>query len=157
MLDWRTLDMKQVIIFTNCNQTFALEIARVEKIIEYIIPKKVPETAEFLMGVIRYNGKVIPVVDLNRRLYGEAATHDANSKIIVILWNNSLIGLMVHGIIGIRSIEDDMFEASSVGEGRLSGPCIGGFLKIGEDIIILLETSDLFDFEQSKTLIAVGQ
>lgn len=149
--------MRQVIIFTNCNQNFALEIARVEKIIEYIIPKKVPETADFLMGVIRYNGKVIPVVDLNRRLYGEAAVHDENSKIIVILCNNSLIGLMVHGIIGIRSIEDGMFEASSVGEGRLSGPCISGFLKINEDIIIMLETGDLFDFEQTRTLIAVGQ
>ncbi|MBF7096347.1 chemotaxis protein CheW [Alkalibacter mobilis] len=149
--------MKQVIIFTNCNQNFALEISKIERIIEYNCPKKVPETSDYLIGVIKYNDKVLPIIDLNMRLYSDPAGNDEKSKIIVIQWNNTLIGLVVDEIIGIRTVEDNTFENADLGEGSISKEYIQGFIKIDEDIIILLETDNLFDFVQSKELLTVEQ
>ncbi|HAE62366.1 MAG TPA: hypothetical protein DCG38_08555 [Eubacteriaceae bacterium] len=147
--------MKQVIIFNNCGQSFALEISKIERIIEFTDPKKVPETSDFLMGVIKYNGKVLPIIDLNMRLYGEEGSYIESSKIIVIQWNDTMIGLVVDEIVGIRSVGDESFEDASVGDGSISKDYIKGFIKIDEDIIILLETNELFDFVQSRELLAV--
>lgn len=149
--------MKQVIIFNNCQQNFALEIERIERIIEYKEPKKLPETADYIMGVIRYNGKVLPIIDLNRRLYGVPGEIKENSKIIVILWNESQIGLVVDEIIGIRSIEEEAFEESSIGEGSISSDYIKGFIKVEEDIIIHMDTDKLFSFVQSRELLELEE
>jgi purine-binding chemotaxis protein CheW len=147
--------MKQVIIFNNCNQSFALEISKIERIVEFVDPKKVPETKDFLMGVIKYNGKVLPIIDLNMRLYGREGSYKESSKIIVIIWNGTQIGLVVDEIVGIKSIDDDSFEDASVGDGSISKEYVKGFIKNDEDIIILLETNELFDFVQSRELLAV--
>lgn len=145
--------MKQVIIFNNCQQNFALEIDRIERIIDYKTPKKLPETAEYIQGVIKYNEKVLPVIDLNRRLYGTEGEIKDSSKIIVILWHNAHLGLMVDDILGIKTIDEEIFEDSSIGEGSISSEYIKGFIKLDEDIIILMDTNKLFSFVQTRELL----
>jgi len=147
--------MKQVIIFSNCDQNFALDIARIERIIEYTTPKKVPETAEFLKGVIPYNGQVLPIIDLNRRLYGVNAQDSEKAKVIVISWNGTFLGLMVDEVLGIRNLEETAFEDAALGDGRLSREYVRGFIKIGEDLIIHLDTDRLFDFRQTEEILAL--
>ncbi len=144
--------MKQVIIFSNCEQNFALELERIERIIEYSKPKKLPETAEYIKGVIKYNEKVLPIIDLNLRLYGNPGEIKENSKIIVILWKGSHLGLVVDEILGIRTIDEEAFEESAIGEGSVSSEYIKGFIKIQEDIIIVMDTDKLFNFVQAKEI-----
>ncbi len=145
--------MKQVIIFNNCQQNFALEIDRIERIIDYSSPKKLPETAEYIQGVIKYNEKVLPIIDLNMRLYGTPGEIKPSSKIIVILWHSAHLGLIVDDILGIKTIDEESFEDSSIGEGSISSEYIKGFIKLDEDIIILMDTNKLFSFMQTRELL----
>lgn len=149
--------MKQVIIFSNCGQNFALELERIERIIEYAKPKKLPETAEYILGVIQYNEKVLPIIDLNRRLYAEPQEIREHSKIIVILWKGTHLGLVVDEILGIKSVEEEAYEAASMGEESISSQYIQGFIKIAEDIIIVMDTDKLFSFVQSKELLDLDE
>ncbi len=145
--------MKQVIIFSNNKQNFALEIERIERIIEYSRPRKLPETADYILGVIKYNEKVLPVIDLDKRLYGRDGEIRENSKIIVVLWKNAHLGLVVDDILGIRTIDEESFEESQIGEESISSEYIKGFIKIDEDIIILMDTDKLFSFIQAKEIL----
>lgn len=145
--------MKQVIIFSNNKQNFALEIERIERIIEYSRPRKLPETADYILGVIKYNEKVLPVIDLDKRLYGRDGAIRENSKIIVVLWKNAHLGLVVDDILGIRTIDEESFEESQIGEESISSEYIKGFIKIDEDIIILMDTDKLFSFIQAKEIL----
>lgn len=149
--------MKQVIIFNNCEQNFALELERIERIIEYSKPKKLPETADYILGVIQYNEKVLPIVDLNRRLYGVPGKTENHSKIIVILWKGTHLGLVVDEVLGIKTVEESAYEEASVGEESISSEYIKGFLKISEDIIVVMDTDKLFSFVQSKELLDLGE
>lgn len=149
--------MKQVIIFNNCEQNFALELEKIERIIEYSKPKKLPETAEYILGMIQYNEKVLPIIDLNRRLYSVPGETGNHSKIIVILWKGAHLGLVVDEILGIKTVEDSAYEEASIGEESISSEYIKGFLKIGEDIIIVMDTDKLFSFVQSKELLDLDE
>ncbi|SFN84590.1 MULTISPECIES: chemotaxis protein CheW [Proteiniclasticum] len=149
--------MKQVIIFNNCEQNFALELERIERIIEYSKPKKLPETAEYILGVIQYNEKVLPIIDLNRRLYSVPGETGNHSKIIVILWKGAHLGLVVDEILGIKTVEDSAYEEAAMGEESISSEYIKGFLKIGEDIIIVMDTDKLFSFVQSRELLELEE
>ena len=147
--------MKQAIIFRNYSQNFALDVIKVERIIEFELPIKIPEAASFLLGVIQYNGKVLPVIDLNMRFYGVSSKHDRKSKIIVVHWNNTFLGLAVDEVTGIRSIDERLFEYATLGDGLLSGDYVEGFIKSDEEIVIVLEISKMFDFAQSKELVEI--
>jgi len=148
--------MKQAIIFRNYGQNFALDVVKIERIIEFELPVKIPEAANFLMGVIQYNGKVLPIIDLNIRFYGISSNHDSKSKIIVVQWNKSLLGLVVDEVTGIRNVDENLFEYAALSDGLLSRDYVEGFIKSDDEIIIFLETSKLFDFVQSKELIKIA-
>lgn len=149
------MKMKQAIIFRNYSQYFALDVVKVERIIEFELPVKIPEAAKFLMGVIQYNGKVLPVIDLNIRFYGIPSNNDNKSKIIVVQWNDTFLGLIVDEVTGIRNIDENLFEYASLSDGLLSRDYVEGFIKSENEIVIFLETSKLFDFVQSKELMEI--
>jgi len=148
--------MKQAIIFRNYRQNFALDVVKIERIIEFELPVKIPESANFLMGVIQYNGKVLPIIDLNIRFYGISSKHDSKSKIIVVQWNDSFLGLVVDEVTGIRNVDENLFEYAALSDGLLSRDYVEGFIKSDDEIVIFLETSKLFDFVQSKELIEIA-
>jgi len=151
------IKIQQVIIFSNSNQNFALELERIERIIEYIKPKKLPETADYIQGVIKYNEKVLPVIDLKKRLYGVDGEKKESSKIIVVLWKSAHLGIVVDDILGIRTIEEEAFEESRIGEESISSEYIRGFIKLEEDIIILMDTDKLFSFVQAKEILELEE
>ena len=93
--------MERFIIFINNQQKFAINISHVEKIIEYQNPNPIPESSEYLLGVIQYSGSVLPVIDLNKKLYDIVTSHGEDDKIIVIIWKDTYLGLEI-GIASCR-------------------------------------------------------
>lgn len=145
--------MEKYIIFTNNQQSFALEISFIERIIEFEQPKKIPESSSYLLGVIQYNGNVLPVIDLTKRLYDiYSTTGGVDDKIIVVTYKDKHIGLVVDDMKGIQSFEDDQFEASKI-DTEIAKEYIQGFIKTSGDITIVLDTNKLFDFEQQEELL----
>ncbi len=142
--------MKQYIIFKTNSQSFGISIDRIEKIIEFEEGKKIPEPLPYMMGIIEYNEKVLPVIDLSKRLYEKDTNRDMDTKIIVINWNEKHIGLTVEDILGIKSYEKE-YEAPNK-EMEISKEYVDGFIKLPEDIIIVLDSDKLFILEDEEIL-----
>ncbi|NLL82203.1 MAG: purine-binding chemotaxis protein CheW [Tissierellia bacterium] len=144
--------MERFIIFINNQQKFAINISHVEKIIEYQVPNPIPEAPDFLLGVIQYSGSVLPVVDLNKKLYYLDTVPGEDDKIIVIMWKDTYLGLTVDEIVGIKGYDDDKLEMSSM-DTHISNRYITGFIKEDEDITIVLDTNKVFDSKQEEEIL----
>ena len=145
--------MKQVIVFLNNNQSFALDISRTERIIEFQKPKKIPQSSPYLSGVIQYNDKILPIINLTKRFYDIESAPSEDVKIIVVLWKNAHIGILVDQVVGIKSISDDEFEESAGNEMNISKEYVLGFIKTKEDITILLDPDAIFNMHEEKELL----
>lgn len=143
--------MERYIIFKSNNQSFALGISKVDKIIEFQEPKPIPESSAYFLGVIKYNNKILPIIDLTRRLYSVNSPRNESDKVIVILCKNKLIGVVVDDIFGIQSFENEQFESSNE-DTHISKEYILGFIKTDEDITIVLDTDKIFSLEQENEL-----
>lgn len=143
--------MERYIIFKSNNQSFALGISKVDKIIEFQEPKPIPESSAYFLGVIKYNNKILPIIDLTRRLYSVNSPRNEADKVIVILCKNKLIGVVVDDIFGIQSFENEQFESSNE-DAHISKEYILGFIKTDEDITIVLDTDKIFSLEQENEL-----
>lgn len=144
--------MEKYILFSNNNQNFALDITKIDRIIEFQQPKKLPESSEFLLGVIQFNDRILPIIDLTKRLYNLDSSYNENVKVIVVLWRDKQIGLVVDFILGIHSFDEAQFEQSN-NDIQISKEYVIGFIKSKDDIIIVLEINKLFNLEQENELI----
>lgn len=145
--------MEQFIVFSNNNQNFAINISYVSRIIEYEKPIKIPESSAFLMGVIKYSGKILPMIDLTKKLFHTSLSSYDESKIIVIGLKGSQVGLLVEDVIGIQKFEESQYEDSRI-DTEIAKEYINGFIKLEDDITIVLEPSKLFVQEQEEELIS---
>lgn len=141
--------MRQYVIFSSNDQHFALEISNIDKIIQYKEPKVIPESSKFFIGVIQYNGKVLPVIDLTTRLYNIQLNRSEDNSIIVLLWQDREIGLLVDDVIGIKSYEENQIE-----ESKNPNDYIQGFIKEEDNIIMVIDGEYLLTHEQEEKIIS---
>ena len=145
--------MKQVIVFHSGEQSFALKIAYIDKIIEYEHPNRVPETKAYVRGVIKYHDKILPVIDLYERLYGKNQGKKENAKIIVVNNGEACVGLIIDDIVGIKHYHEAQFENPAQFEYNFSKEYVEGFIKDEEEIILLLYPEKLFSFWEVDGLV----
>ncbi len=145
------MEQEQYIVFINNGQKFALYVSKVDKIIEFQDPKKLPDTSEYFIGVIEYNDRILPIIDLSKRLYDKEFTQTIETKIIVVMWNKRLVGLVVDDIIGIRDFIPTQLEDFEI-DVEISNEYIIGFIKSQGDIIVALDIDKIFTGNQEHEL-----
>jgi purine-binding chemotaxis protein CheW len=143
---------KKILVFKIAGEEFAADIMQVERILGFSEPTKVPEAPGFVKGVIKYQGKIIPVIDLNIRLHMEISNLSDDSKIIIVKHNEMSIGLIVDMVSEVVDIvDDDIDNAPDIVKG-ISNKYIMGMIKLDERIIILLDTEKILTIDQINDL-----
>lgn len=146
--------MSQFIVYRVGKQKFAVSISSTSRIIALESVTAVPDSTDFMMGVMETEGDVLPIIDLSQRFYDIELKDTKNAQVVVILWNNEEIGLAVHEVINIVDFEENQIDFETekytkIGSNRELSP-IQSFIRTEEGIILELNL-DLFA-EENKLL-----
>lgn len=136
--------MEKQIVFLSKKQELSIPIEKISKIIQWQETIPVPETSTFVLGVIEHNEHVLPVIDLNDRLYGIPTEVSNEMKIIIVQWKEEYLGLLVESIRGIMDFEKNQFELME-NEVTFDKNYIESFIKAENGIIIQLNVDTLFE------------
>ena len=77
-------ELLQLVSFKIGPEEFGVDITKVQEINRMVDITKVPQAPEFVEGVINLRGKVIPIIDLRKRLGVAHQDDDKNTRIIVV-------------------------------------------------------------------------
>ena len=88
----------QIVSFKIGNEEFGLDILRVQEIIRLQDLTRVPNSPDFVDGVINLRGKVIPVIGLRKRFGLEEQAHDKETRIVVLEVQNMVLGFIVDAV-----------------------------------------------------------
>jgi purine-binding chemotaxis protein CheW len=100
-----------VVIFQVAEEDYGVETLLVREIIRYQPARPLPAAPIWLEGVIDYRGKVVPVVNLNRRLGRAVREADASTRIIIYEGGGSrLWGLQVDGVSSVVQVGREQLE-----------------------------------------------
>lgn len=133
-------DVKQYVLFRVGAEEYALPISRVSSIIRYEPATPVPRAPGAVDGVINLRGRVIPVVDLTRCLFGTAFTPTAHARIIVAESEGSLVGLAVDGATEVASFPlSSVMPAPASPLTAAAADVIEGVVRLDERLVILLD------------------
>jgi purine-binding chemotaxis protein CheW len=91
-------------------ETFGVPITCVHEIVRVPEITNVPDSPEFVEGVINLRGKIISVVDLRKR-FGEVQTKaDKKNRVIVVDSEGKLVGLIVDSASEVMRIPNSEIE-----------------------------------------------
>jgi purine-binding chemotaxis protein CheW len=124
---------------------FAAEISAVERILRYEQPVSVPNLPEWVEGVLEYEGRVVPVVDLRRRfgLDGSAARANGNGRVIVFNVGAEWIGGVVDSVLEVTTIPATQVAAPPSLFRGLSADFLRGLVRREGKLVIFLDVEKL--------------
>jgi len=127
---------EQLVIFELSNQLYALPIQETQEIIRMTDITTVPNSKEYVEGIINLRGSVVPVINLNRRLGLLERNHDDSTRVIVVEYNGQKVGMIVDNVQEVGSYTGDEIEPPTVaGDGV---EYLSGVVKKGEELWLLL-------------------
>lgn len=119
-------------------EEFGVDIGRVQEIIRVGQITVVPNAPEFIRGVINLRGKIIPVLDLRKRLALPETPFDKNSRIIVVEAGPKVLGLLVDRVSQVIRMPAASVDAPP-DEIEESRAFVRGIGKIDSRLIMIME------------------
>ena len=118
---------------------YGVDVRLVQEIRRVTEITSVPRAPEFIKGVINLRGRIIPVVDLKRKLrLGEVGIAPA-SRIVVVKIRERLLGLLVDGASQVLKIPISSIDAPPEEVVEKGGDYIRGVAKLERRLIILVD------------------
>jgi len=135
-------DLLQLVSFHIGGEEFGLDILRVQEIIRIQALTRVPNSADFVDGVINLRGKVIPVIGLRKRFGLEELAHDKQTRIIVVEVKGNVLGFIVDSVSEVLRIPKDTVEPPPR-LGKVEREYVSGVGKLDNRLLILLDVDRL--------------
>ncbi len=102
----------QVVVFMLNNELCSVEASIVYKIEKYSEVSFVPQLPDYISGVYNLRGRVVPVVDLNKRFTMGDSEITKKTKIIITEKDNQLLGFMVNNVLEIINLDENSIDKS---------------------------------------------
>lgn len=131
--------------FKSGSEYFGLEIQYVQQIIQFQTITRIPETEDYIKGLINLRGKIIPVVDVRARFKQEPCEYDDKTCILVINVKSTTVGLIVEQIAEVVQLSDDnILPPPSIGRAdKNHNKYVYGIGKVGNSVKLLLDPQKL--------------
>lgn len=147
--------------FSLANEEFGIGILKIREIIGMMSITTVPQTPEFVKGVVNLRGKVIPVIDLRLRFGMETVDYNERTCIIVVeieaARGSVTIGVVVDSVSEVLNIvAEDIEETPSFGT-NLQTDYILGMAKSEGSVKILLDIDRILNNEETAALETVAE
>lgn len=131
-------------------ETYGIPIALVREIVRVPEITAVPNTQEYVEGVINLRGKIVSVMDLRKR-FGESNTEsNKKNRIVVVEFEGRTVGLIVNSASEVLKLSSS--EIAPPGSVFIHGEVdyVTGVAKLGERLIILLDLGKVLKKRDSQ-------
>ena len=142
---------KYLVFHLECEE-FGVHVLKVREIMGLQEITAVPQTPDFVKGVINLRGKVIPVIDLRRKFRLEGAQYTARTCIIVLQVQGEtgslMVGVVVDGVNEVLTIQESEVEDAPVFGEDVAMPYILGMAKVKGRVKILLDIDQVLSRQE---------
>ncbi len=146
----------QIVTFFLSQEEFGVDILLVQEIIRPSPVTEVPNTPQFVEGVINLRGKVVPVIDLRKRLNIPATEADKETRIIIIDLEKRVTGFVVDSVSKVMTVPAGSVQsAPDMIMSGVEGEYITGVSRIDDRLIILLDFSKILTAGEQQQLSAL--
>ena len=137
----------QVLTFVLGNETYGVDILRVQEIRGYSAVTKIPHAPAHVLGVLNLRGSIVPIVDLRMRFSLDRAEYTAVTVIIVVSVMSSAgrrdFGVVVDGVSDVVDVNTEEVKPAPDLGCRGTTDYIRGLVPVSDRMVVLLDIDRL--------------
>ncbi len=152
-------EIRQHLTFVLGGEEYGFDILRVQEIKGWEVPTIIPNTPDYVKGVINLRGAIVPVIDLRLRFQLEEVRYDELTVVIVLhvrtsssdeeddehSSSNKVVGVVVDGVSDVCNVEVDNIRPAPDFRGVISSDFVTGLTTENEKMIVLLDIDHLIN------------
>ncbi|MCF8473861.1 MAG: chemotaxis protein CheW [Emcibacter sp.] len=138
---------KQYISFNIDKEIYAVEITMVREIKGWIPTTSLPNSPDYMRGVINLRGVIVPVFDLRTRFRHGKTTPGKTHVVIIVSLDERTIGILVDAVSDILTIAED--EILSVPDKDVNPEYVfmEGLVSVDKKMVAILKPRLLFNMD----------
>lgn len=145
----------QLVVFDLASEFYGVDIGDVREIIRMQTVTRVPGTPSFVEGVINLRGRVVPVVDLRKRLHLRVDEQTKESRIVVVDVARRDVGVIVDAVTEVLRIPLASVEPPSSMITGADSDYLRGIAKLETKLIILLDLNKVLSATEMQRVSAL--
>jgi purine-binding chemotaxis protein CheW len=149
-------ELLQLVSFKIANEEFGIDILNVQEINKMTQVTKVPNSPEFVEGVINLRGRVIPVVNLRVKMDLPNREYDKDTRIIVVDLTGKTVGFLVDSVSEVLRIPRNIMEPPPSIVAGINSNYITAVGKLEDRLLILLDLDKILHQEEKAVLETVN-
>jgi len=150
----RHVEGGKFLTFQLASEEYGLEILKVREILGLMDITTVPQTPEYVKGVVNLRGQVIPVIDLRLKFGLKQGDYGQRTCIIVVDVDGVLMGIVVDTVSEVMDIDATSIENTPSFGTKLNTDYILGMGKVAGKVKILLDINKVLTSEE---LVLLGE
>lgn len=146
-----TQDLQAVVFMLN-RAYYGVPILQVQEIVKMTEITELPNTPDFVQGIVNLRGKIIPIIDMRKRFGLPQEKIDENWKILILKEEDVLFGVMVDQISEVEKVPSALIEKPPKIVAGVNGKFINGIAKTENRLLILLDIAKILSDEEKELL-----
>ena len=142
----------QYLTFKLDGDLFAVDVSKAREVLDFADVTRVPQTPDYMLGVINLRGNVVPVINLRRKFGMDDAERTVDTCIIVIEVEikdeTVVIGVVADAVQEVLDLDAEQIAPPPRLGTRLNTEFIRGMGNLNDQFIILLDIDRVFTHEE---------
>ncbi len=146
----------QYLTFLLAGEEYGVDILRVQEIKGWDNVTMIPNTPDYIKGVINLRGTIVPIVDLRARFSLESIPYGITTVVIVLRVNSEngsrIMGIVVDAVSEVYNISDDALKQAPDFGQAISTDFVMGLGTVDDKMIIVLDIDHLLNSSVLKAI-----
>ncbi len=142
-----------LVTFELSGEEFGVDIMQVSEVIPVPRITRIPQAPECVKGLINLRGKILVVIDLNKRLGFSPKETDSLSRIIIVEIRDTVIGMLVNSVKEVIRLPFSSIEPTpEMIKSKINAEYLIGVGKSRNRLLILLNLARVLGEEEIEEL-----
>ena len=146
----------QYLTFIMGDEEYGVDILRVQEIRGWDSVTPIPNTPDYIKGVINLRGTIVPIVDLRQRFGMPSIEYGATTVVIVLKViseeSERIMGIVVDAVSDVHNVADEDMQPPPDFGSVVSIDYVKGLATVSETMIIILEIDRLMNAEDMAAM-----
>jgi len=143
---------RQIVVFRLGNELYGADIGVVREVGPLQRVTRVPRTPRYVEGVTNLRGRVIPVVNLRRRMGLPVTEWTKSTRIAVAELPGGQVGIIVDAVLEVLRVPVTSIEPPTIMVSKVDNEFVLGIAKVDERLIILLDLARILAREERRVV-----
>lgn len=149
-------DSQQFLTFILAGEEYGVDILRVQEIKGWDTVTQIPNTPDYIRGVINLRGTIVPIIDMRSRFHLDKIEYGPTTVVIVLKVNGDdksrIMGVVVDNVSDVYNMPEEDIKPTPDFGSAVDTNFVKGLATVDEKMVIVLDIDHMLNAKELTVL-----